>query len=162
VVGGRAADTRVGNKGLPWWSVFLALAGGAVCMWFGVNWAGRKVVGEVMGVGKETAVQKSSVKSFLPGKGAEKVVPVDSKPLDEVVRVEMVGYWLIGREVEVWLSDGRVLGRSQLRAVTEDRAVGISGEIYPLRRAVRSRGSEPVGRSHASTEGAAVRPAGRP
>jgi len=163
VAGGRVADARVGNKGLPWWSVFLALGGGAVAMWFLVNWGGQKVVSKITGTGSQSSPAQSAGSKFTPpGKGSEKAVPVDSKASEVPVGVYMVGYWLIGREIEVWLSDGRTLTRAELRAVTENQAVGISGEIYPLRRNGNGSGSGTVGRPGGVREAAAARTEKRP
>jgi hypothetical protein len=124
LAGGKKLDKRE-TKGLvlPWWIVLVAIGGiGCGIVLLPKLLAGRlasgfmKVASPHVGPAVELPVPSSSI---IPPKASE----IDSS-------AGMIGYVIIGDSVEVRLSDGRILTKSDISILRKDRVVDRGGRVY--------------------------------
>jgi len=138
MVGGRKAEERKAKGfSLPWWSVGLALVALGAAFWF----LPRLVMSRVSeGFSKMTSSASppavaTPAAAEAPASPAPEVHGSISQakgepPKPQASAVSMTGFLRRGNRVTVILSDGRRLHGSDLLAVTDDKAVTLTGETY--------------------------------
>lgn len=157
--GGGKADggARVAGMSLKW--VWVGVAAACLCVWFGMAkglpmLTNRFLAPAIDPKGQGAKVGQAVGLTAAPA-AASAAAPARAAPVpasDGTARV--IGYSVSGREVIVWLSDGRVLThRSRdLDRITED-AVYVAGQRYEFRRKAPTADPSAVGASATPTPG---------